>query len=241
MVHRHMKMKQIAGLCILIPALLSGCGNQAAPQQAAASTAQPEQSSQQKAQSTADGKQGQNRPAMSQAQRQLFSTFQTLLMMDKAEGLAITREQAQVMLPVAQDIETKAELSDENKTKLLEKLTDAQKKFIDDSANRMPNRGNGGGNGPGGANGGNQGDGTRGNGGGQKGGKPDASASASPSASPNAAAGSDGTDAGKQPRENGGKAGGNRPAGGNGNGFGNGGQMKDPGKQLVELLQERVK
>lgn len=221
MVHRHMKMKQIAGLCILIPALLSGCGNQASPQSAAASTAQPGQSSQ-NAQSTADGKQGQNRPAMSQAQRQLFSTFQTLLMMDKAEGLAITKEQAQVMLPVAQDIETKAELSDDNKTKLLEKLTDAQKKFIDDSANRMANRGNGGG---------------------QKGGKPDASASpspsasssASPSASPNAAAGSDGTDAGKQPRENGGKAGGNRPAGGNG------GQMKDPSKQLVELLQERVK
>jgi hypothetical protein len=223
-VHRHMKMKQIAGLCILIPALLSGCGNQASPQSAAASTAQPGQSSPQNAQSTADGKQGQNRPAMSQAQRQLFSTFQTLLMMDKAEGLAITKEQAQVMLPVAQDIETKAELSDDNKTKLLEKLTDAQKKFIDDSANRMANRGNGGGN---------QGDGTRGNGGGQKGGKPDASAS------PSAAAGSDGTDAGKQPRENGGKAGGNRPAGGNG--FGNGGQMKDPGKQLVELLQERVK
>lgn len=233
MVHRHMKMKQIAGLCILIPALLSGCGNQAAPQSAAASTAQPQPS----AQASADTKQqGQNRPAMSQAQRQMFSTFQTLLMMDKADGLAITKEQAQVMLPVAQDIETKAELSDENKTKLLEKLTDAQKKFIDDSANRMANRGNGGGNGPG-ASGGNQGDGTRGNGGGQKGGKPDASAS--PSASPNAAAGSDGTDAGNQPRENGGKAGGNRPAGGNG--FGNGAQMKDPGKQLVELLQERVK
>ncbi|MZQ83894.1 hypothetical protein GQF01_17420 [Paenibacillus sp. 5J-6] len=236
-----MKMKQIAGLCILIPALLSGCGNQSAPQQVAASTAQPGQSSQQNAQSTADGKQGQNRPAMSQAQRQLFSTFQTLLMMDKAEGLAITKEQAQVMLPVAQDIETKAELSDDNKTKLFEKLTDAQKKFIDDFANRMANRGNGGGNGPGGANGGNQGDGTRGNGGGQKGGKPDASASTSPSASPNAAASSDGTDTGKQPRENGGKAGGNRPVGGNGFGNGNGGQMKDPAKQLVELLQERVK
>ncbi|MDU0202827.1 hypothetical protein ACYEXS_12520 [Paenibacillus sp. MAH-36] len=218
------KMKQIAGLCILIPALLSGCGNQASPQQAAASTAQPQAS----AQASPDAKQqGQNRPVMSQAQRQLFSTFQTLLMMDKAEGLAITKEQAQVMLPVAQDIETKAELSDENKTKLLEKLTDAQKKFIDDAASKMANRGNGGGN---------QGDGTRGNFNGQKGSKPDASGAPSSSSSPNAAAGSNGTDAGKQPRENGGKTGGNRPAGGNG-----GQMMKDPGKQLVELLQERVK
>lgn len=240
MVHRHMKMKQIAGLCVLIPALLSGCGNQTSSQPAAASTAQPQA---QNAQATADAKQGQNRPAMSQAQRQLFSTFQTLLMMDKAEGLAITKEQAQVMLPVAQDIETKAELSDENKTKLLEKLTDAQKKFIDDSAAKMANRANGGGNGGGGT-GGNQGDGKRGDFGGQKGTKPNASPSAS--ASPDAA-GSSGTDAGKQPNENGanggaarggnadgknGGAGGNRPAGG---------QMRDPGKQLVELLQERVK
>ncbi|MCY9657656.1 hypothetical protein P5G65_13675 [Paenibacillus chondroitinus] len=217
------KMKQIAGLCILLPALLSGCGNQASPQQAAASTAQPQAS----AQASPDAKQqGQNRPAMSQAQRQLFSTFQTLLMMDKAEGLAITKDQAQVMLPVAQDIETKAELSDENKTKLLEKLTDAQKKFIDDAASKMANRGNGDGN---------KGDGTRGNFNGQKGAKPDASGAPSSSASPNAAAGSDGANAGKQPRGNGGN-GGNRPAGGNG-----GQMMKDPGKQLVELLQERVK
>ncbi|MBA2943023.1 hypothetical protein HZF08_32675 [Paenibacillus sp. CGMCC 1.16610] len=225
------KMKQIAGLCILLPALLSACGNQASPQQAAASTAQPQAS----AQASPDAKQqGQNRPAMSQAQRQLFSTFQTLLMMDKAEGLAITKDQAQVMLPVAQDIETKAELSDENKTKLLEKLTDAQKKFIDDAASKMANMGNGGGRGQGG-NGGNPGDGTRGNFNGQKGTKPDASGAPAPSSSPNAAAGSDGANAGKQPRGNGGN-GGNRPAGGNG-----GQMMKDPGKQLVELLQERVK
>ncbi|NOV01551.1 hypothetical protein [Paenibacillus planticolens] len=231
-----MKMKQIAGLCILIPALLSGCGNQTSSGPAAASTTQPQT---QNAQGSADAKQqGQNRPAMSQEQRQLFSTFQTLLMMDKADGLAITKEQAQVMLPVAQDIETKAELSDENKTKLLEKLTDAQKKFIDDSASRMAGRGNGGGNGPG-ANGGNQGDGKRGNFGGQKGAQPDGSAPASPNA-----AGSDGTGGGNNGNgaarggnadgKNGG-AGGNRPAGGAG------GQMRDPGKQLVELLQERVK
>ncbi|MBP1966261.1 hypothetical protein [Paenibacillus aceris] len=224
-----MKMKQIAGLCVLIPALLSGCGNQTSSQPAAASTAQPQA---QNAQATADAKQGQNRPAMSQAQRQLFSTFQTLLMMDKAEGLAITKEQAQVMLPVAQDIETKAELSDENKTKLLEKLTDAQKKFIDDSAAKMADRANGGGNG-GGGNGGNFG--------GQKGAKPNASPSAS--ASPDAA-GTSGTDAGKQPNANGGAARGGNADGKNGGTGGNrpaGGQMRDPGKQLVELLQERVK
>lgn len=212
-----MKMTKIAGLCILIPVLLSACGNQSQPtsQAAAASTSQPQQ---QNGQTQADGKQtAQDRPVMNAAQRQMFGTFQTLLMLDKADGLTITKEQAQAMLPVAQEIVTKAELSDENKTKLLEKLTDAQKKFIEDSAGRMNNRGNGGANGPG--NNGNTGSG-KGNRNGESGNtenKPDASA---------------------QPKANatdrtGGKNGnGNRPAGG---------EMRDPGKQLIELLQTKIK
>lgn len=210
-----MKMKKIAGLCILIPVLLSGCGNPSSSQPAAASSAQPQQ---QNEQSQADGKQkAPDRPAMNVAQRQMFSTFQTLLMLDKADGLTITKEQAQAMLPVAQEIVTKAELSDENKTKLFEKLTDAQKKFIEDSAARMSNRGNGGVNGPG--NNGNAGDGKgkRNGGSGNTENTPDASAQ------PNANA----------PDQTGGKnANGNRPAGG---------QMRDPGKQLIELLQTKIK
>lgn len=212
-----MKMTKIAGLCILIPVLLSGCGNASSSQPAAASSAQPQQQ-QQNGQSQADSKQNaQDRPVMNAAQRQMFSTFQTLLMLDKADGLTITKEQAQAMLPVAQEIVTKAELSDENKTKLFEKLTDAQKKFIEDSAGRMGNRGNGGANGPG--NNGNTGSG-KGNRNGESGNtenKPDASA---------------------QPKANatdrtGGKNGnGNRPAGG---------EMRDPGKQLIELLQTKIK
>ncbi|MDQ0872963.1 hypothetical protein QFZ77_001622 [Paenibacillus sp. V4I3] len=211
------KMTKIAGLCILIPVILSGCGNPSSSQPAAASSAQPQQQ-QQNGQSQADGKQNaQDRPVMSAAQRQMFSTFQTLLMLDKAEGLTITKEQAQSMLPVTQDIVTKAELSDENKSKLFEKLTDAQKKFIEDSAGRMSNRGNGGANGP--RNNGNTGNG-KGNQNGESGNtenKPDASAQ------PNANA----------PDRTGGKNGnGNRPAGG---------EMRDPGKQLIELLQTKIK
>lgn len=212
-----MKMTKIAGLCILIPVLLSGCGNPSSSQPAVTSSAQPQQQ-QQSGQSQADSKQNaQDRPVMNAAQRQMFSTFQTLLMLDKADGLTITKEQAQAMLPVAQEIVTKAELSDENKTKLFEKLTDAQKKFIEDSAGRMNNRGNGGANGPGKS--GNTGDG-KGNRNGQSGNtenKPDASAQ------PNANA----------PDQTGGKNGnGKRPAGG---------EMRDPGKQLIELLQTKIK
>ncbi|SDN39478.1 hypothetical protein SAMN04487897_102765 [Paenibacillus sp. yr247] len=206
-----MKMKKIAGLCILIPVLLSGCGSQQSAQTAAAGTSQPQQ---QNEQAPADAKQkSQDRPVMNQAQRQMFSTFQTLLMLDKADGLAITKEQAQAMLPVAQEIVAKAELSDENKTKLFEKLTEAQKKFVEDSTARMSNRGNK---------------------------TPDASAQ------PNAK-GSDETDSGKQPNNKGanGTGGGNannnnRGGNANGNRPANG-AMRDPGKQLIELLQNKIK
>ncbi|MDQ0903743.1 MULTISPECIES: hypothetical protein [unclassified Paenibacillus] len=210
------KMTKIAGLCILIPVLLSACGNPSTSQPAAASSAQPQQ--QQNGQSQADDKQNaQDRPVMNAAQRQMFSTFQTLLMLDKADGLTITKEQAQAMLPVAQEIVTKAELSDANKTKLIEKLTDAQKKFIEDSAGRMSNQGNGAANGPGNNGNTSNGKGNRNGESGNTANKPDASAQ------PNANA----------PDRTGGKNGnGNRPAGG---------EMRDPGKQLIELLQTKIK
>lgn len=232
MLHIQMKMNKIAGLCVLIPVLLSGCGNQSSSQPAAASTVTPQAS----AQATAAAKSNNaDRPAMNQAQRGLFSTFQTLVMMDKAEGLAITKEQATAMLPVAQDIVSKSELSDENKTKLLEKLTDAQKKYVEEAATRMTNRG---GNGTGG-----NGNAVDGGGGGRRGERPDGQPAASPGATGSAGDGADtGTGTGAV-KPNGaasggtGDAGANRPAGGPGAG----GQMRDPGKQLVELLQERVK
>ncbi|OCT11283.1 hypothetical protein A8709_06300 [Paenibacillus pectinilyticus] len=229
-----MDMKKIAGICILIPILLSGCGNQSDTKTAAAaSTTQPQQTA-----AATDGgqKNQQNRPAMDPAQRQLFTTFQTLIMLDKADGLAITKEQAQAMLPVAQDIETKKELSDDNKTKLLANLTDAQKTFITDAETRMSNRGNGGG-GNFGKNGNGQGKTNGGTGNAQS---PDASAK------PNANA-TDGTGNGQQAggkRQNGGN-GGNANGGGQNGGGGNrpagGGQMGDPGKQFIELLQTKLK
>ncbi|MFD0694410.1 hypothetical protein ACFQZT_09930 [Paenibacillus sp. GCM10027628] len=225
-----MMIKKLAGLCVIIPMLLSGCGNQpsAGSAAAAASTEQPaQQQSQNPAASSKPG--GQNRPAMSQQQRQMFGTFQTLLQMDKAEGLAITKEQAQDMLPTAQDIVTKGELTDDSKTKLLEKLTDTQKKFVEDAATRMNNRGNGG-------NGGN--------------GKKNADAAGSvknadPSAQPDATQPQDaaGKDQGQQPTQGQGQGNGKQsgtPGNGNGNGNRPAGEKRDPGKQLIELLQSKV-
>ncbi|NOU66026.1 hypothetical protein GC096_18475 [Paenibacillus sp. LMG 31461] len=244
-----MSIKKLAGICILIPILLAGCGNQSDTPTAAASTTQPGQQTE-KAAGNGNGQQNnqQNRPAMDPAQRQLFSTFQMLNMMDKSDGLTITKEQAQAMLPVAQDIVTKTELSDDNKTKLLANLTDAQKTFLTDAETRMSNRGNGGNGGPNGqgnAGQNGQGQGNRNGGSGGDAGKaqtPDASAT--PKANATDGAGSGQQAGGQKPNgagergnaggggQNGGFGGGNRPAGG---------QMGDAGKQFIELLQNKVK
>ncbi|NQX62833.1 hypothetical protein HQN88_28580 [Paenibacillus qinlingensis] len=240
-------MKKLAGICILIPILLAGCGNQSDTQSAAASTSQPGQQTEKAA---GNGQQNgqQNRPAMDPAQRQLFSTFQMLTMMDKSDGLTITKEQAQAMLPVAQDIVTKNELSDDNKTKLLANLTDAQKTFLTDAETRMSNRGNGGNGGPNGQ--GNAGQNGQGQGNRNSGSNGDASktqtpnASATPKANTTDGAGSGQRADGQKPN---GAGGGNAGGGGqNGGGFGGGnrpagGQMGDAGKQFVELLQNKVK
>ncbi|MEW9699114.1 hypothetical protein [Paenibacillus sp. SI8] len=217
-----MDIKKIAGICVIIPMLLSGCGNGQSAQSAAAPVSSDQPAKQGQDQSTDQKQSAQGRPAMTAQQRQLFSTFQTLLMMDKADGLSITKDEAQAMLPTAQDIISKGEITDESKAKLFEKLTDAQKKFVDDAATRMSNRGNGNGNG---GNAMKKADPTS---------QPDASKdtaqetpndiskdqSQSKAQGSSAAKGPDGKGSGK----------GNRPTG----------EMKDPGKQLVELLQSKV-
>ncbi|CAN7260673.1 hypothetical protein [Paenibacillus sp. LjRoot56] len=233
-----MNMKKLAGICILIPILLAGCGNQSDTQTAAAGTSQPVQQTE-KAAGNGQQNGGQNRPMMDPAQRQLFSTFQILTMMDKSDGLTITKEQAQAMLPVAQDIVTKNELSDDNKTKLLANLTDAQKTFLTDAETRMSNRGNGGNGGPNG-----QGSGNRNGGSGDAGKAQSPDASATPKANATDGAGSGQQAGGQKPN---GTGGGNAGGGGqNGGGFGGGnrpagGQMGDAGKAFVELLQNKVK
>lgn len=232
-----MKMNKLAGICVIIPVLLSGCGNQPSAQSAAAavSTGQPAQQqsqdqgqnqgqNQSQNQAAASGQSGQNRPMMSQQQRQMFMTFQTLLMMDKADGLAITKEQAQTMLPTAQDIVAKGELNDDSKAKLLEKLTDTQKKYVEDAATRMNNRGNGNGNG----NGNRSGSGNKNADGGDAGKNPD------PSAKPQAPQ-DQGNAQGQQPTGQGQGAPNGQGAARNGNG-----NRPDPGKQLIELLQSKV-
>ncbi|WP_282939439.1 hypothetical protein [Paenibacillus sp. RC67] len=141
-----MKYKQLIGTCALLAVIASGCGTASdgaakGTANAAGSTSTPSaQTQEQKQDANQTSQDKQQRTAMSQGQRQMMMTFQTLIQMDKQEGLSITKDQAAQMLPVVQDSVTKGELVTDNQTKLVEKLTTEQKKFIDDAAARMPMR-----------------------------------------------------------------------------------------------------
>lgn len=126
-----MKYYRWLGTLALIAFITSGCGTQAKEQAvsgSSSSSSQPSQQQQDKQQKAANNPQ----------QRQMTMTFQTLVRMDKTEGLSITKEQAQQMLPVVQDSITKGELTSDNQTKLVEKLTAEQKKFLDEAAAQRP-------------------------------------------------------------------------------------------------------
>ncbi|WP_051621230.1 hypothetical protein [Paenibacillus sp. UNC451MF] len=141
-----MKYKQLLGMCALLAVIASGCGTAAdgsakSTANAAGSTNTPAaQAQDQKQDANQNTQDKQQKTAMSQGQRQMMMTFQELIRMDKQEGLGITKEQAAQMLPVVQDSVTKDELTTDNQTKLVEKLTAEQKKFIDDAASRTPMR-----------------------------------------------------------------------------------------------------
>jgi polyhydroxyalkanoate synthesis regulator phasin len=191
---------------------------------------------------------------------QMMGTFQSLLSLDKQDGLSITKDEAAKLLPVVQDIVSAGQMSDDQSRKLRDPLTDDQRKYLDSFADkmkqRMENRGGSGGkqaNGNGAqkqANSSavNSGNGTGGNGGistngGGSGG--------------NDAGGSGGTGANNGIAGNGG-TGANKGAAGSGNGAmggsgshgqsraknGSGGQgagNRNIGQQLIDLLQSKTK
>ncbi|OXM87595.1 hypothetical protein [Paenibacillus rigui] len=230
-----MDYKKVGAAGVLLTLLLSGCGTQAATQDtakqanAAQSTASQDTAKQDVSQAAKQEKPAQ----MNEKEREMSFTFQSLLMMDKADGLAITKDQAASMLTVVQDSITKGELTSDAQTKLTEKLTAEQKKYMEDSAAKMKERMSNmkPGEGAGGAQ--RQGQGQR-----QAAG--DGSATATPKASTDAnGAAAGGQQAqgatGSQP----GSADGSKPQDGKGGQGARGG--KNAGQQLVELLQSKTK
>jgi hypothetical protein len=170
---------------------------------------------------------------MNQGMMQMNLTFQTLIAMDKTDGLAIAKDQAEQLLPIVQESITNNELSTDNKAKLTEKLTAEQKKYLEDSEAQMQERLSQG------RQGGPNGQGApRGQGGGRMQGAPgEGSGGQSPQGAPG------GGQAGQNPQGAPGDGQGQQgaPGGGQGGrgGFGGFGGGMNAGQQLVELLQSK--
>ncbi|MEK3726090.1 hypothetical protein [Paenibacillus sp. FSL H8-0034] len=220
-----MKTTKMIAACALTALLLSGCGtNTAAPSASSSVSAAPAASTTSPAADQAKPQNGAPGSAANSNQRTMMMTFQSLIMMDKSTGLAITKDQAAKMLPVVQEAVTKSELSTDAQTNLLAPLTADQKKFIEEAQAKSKQRVNG----QGGANGGQAGQPPQGDqAGGQAG----------------AGQGQDGQrkQGGQRPQ---GDAANKEGANPSGNANGQGGQRPQGGnigQQLVELLQAKTK
>ncbi|WP_165452516.1 hypothetical protein [Paenibacillus thalictri] len=243
-----MNYVKYVGIGALAAVLITGCGEKPAAQPASAadgaaaqqtgqmgSSGQAQASSQsQPNQAGQPNQQAAQSGGINDKERQMGMTFQNLLMMDKADGLTITKQQAEYMLPVVQDGITKKELSSDAETKLTEKLTAEQKPFLSDRASTRAQGQGGpqqGGSGQTGSQG-NQGQGEpQGNNQGQNRGQDRPTGNSGSGQQQNAPAqGADRTQGGegKSPVQGGGKG-------------GNPGQPGDRGQQLVELLQSKLK
>lgn len=134
------KLKML-GICALLSVVLTACGTKAAVQ---------EDTNQMAAQTDASGDAATQtnapRATMNPNAMLMMTTFRGLIQMDKAEGLAITKEQAEPMVAIVQDVITKNELTAEVQTQLEANLTADQKTFLTENATKMPLR-NGNGNG----------------------------------------------------------------------------------------------
>ncbi|QGQ99651.1 hypothetical protein EHS13_34700 [Paenibacillus psychroresistens] len=219
------KLKML-GICTLLTLVLTACGTKAAVE---------EDTNQMAAQTDAGGDKAAeaNAPraaldpnALDPNAMLMMTTFRGLIQMDKAEGLAITKAQAEPMVTIVQDVITKGELTAEVQTQLEAYLTTDQKKFLTDNATKRPQQRNGNGNA---------------NGDGPQGG-PNGDA---PQGDPNSDAAQSGPN-GDAPQEdqNGDAPQGSprpRPNGNGGGGFGGGGNFQNIGPQLLELLQAKLK
>jgi hypothetical protein len=206
-----MKMNKLKmlGICALLTVVLTACGTKAAVQ---------EDTNQMVAQTDTSGDAATQtnapRASMDPNAMLMMTTFRGLIQMDSAEGLAITKEQAEPMVTIVQDVITKGELTAEVQTQLEANLTADQKKFLTENATSRPQR-----NGNGNANG------------------------QAPEGSPNGDApqGSPNGDAPQGSPNGDAPQGSPRPNGNGGGGFGGGGNFQNIGPQLLELLQAKLK
>ncbi|WP_171650248.1 hypothetical protein [Paenibacillus foliorum] len=148
-----MKMKVnrnqlIAGL-IMVPLLLSGCGSKPAANETASADAKngaaPAQSQGQNGQQPAGEQKAQagsrsERTPMNENEMRLRTISQSLITIDKTEGLAFTKQQAEQLLPLAEAAVTKKELTVEQQETMLKVLTAEQTKLYQSRADQMKQR-----------------------------------------------------------------------------------------------------
>ncbi|MCZ8521971.1 MULTISPECIES: hypothetical protein [Paenibacillus] len=230
------RSKAMIGSLVLLAVLAAGCGTKqetapASGVQGAAEAGSTAAGQTKDAAGTSKDTAAAGRPAMNDKAFAMMSTFRALIQLDGQEGLSLTKEQAEAMLPVVQSSISASELTEENKAKLTGALTAEQKAFLDKAASQ---RQGGGRNRP-----------ADGGAGAADGGtapqeKPDGSAGTSGSGTASGS-GKASTD-GKAPAADGaakpdGTADGRPAKGGGGQGM-NGG--KNAGEQLTALLQARI-
>ncbi|TDF94511.1 hypothetical protein [Paenibacillus piri] len=138
-----MKRNQLVAGLILVPLLLSGCGSKPAANEAAAANTQGSSSaaSAQSGDAQAGGRQARgDRPQMNENEIRLRMLSQSLLAIDKGEGLAFTKQQAEQLLPLAEAAVAKKELTAEQQDSMLKLLTPEQTKQYQSRSDQMKQR-----------------------------------------------------------------------------------------------------
>lgn len=135
----YMKLTQLAGGWALFAVLLSACGTETSVNSVEVDSAL-NQSTTQNSEESSNTEQSQPIP-MNEQTMLMNSTFLGLTMMDSQEGLAITQEQAEYMLPIVEVLIEAGEITEENKTTLLAKLTAEQLEFLNTNESKL-NSGN---------------------------------------------------------------------------------------------------
>ncbi|MCR8636029.1 hypothetical protein [Paenibacillus radicis (ex Xue et al. 2023)] len=138
----------IAGL-IMVPLLLSGCGSKPAANEAAsvnanggsAPASQGQGKDQQQAgdQKSPAGSRSERTP-MNENEMRLRTISQSLITIDKTDGLAFTKQQAEQLLPLAEAAVAKKELTAEQQDAMLKILTAEQTKLYQSRADQMKQR-----------------------------------------------------------------------------------------------------
>ncbi|GGH33146.1 hypothetical protein [Paenibacillus segetis] len=136
---KNMQIVMSASLLTLL--LLSGCAANQANEAARNSVNTNGQNSEVDNSTTEnDSKPGNSEGKLDESQMQMTNVLRSLVMMDGQEGLEITKEQANSLLPIVQEMMTSQQMTDEIKTNIVEKLSNDQQTYLSNMESNMPGK-----------------------------------------------------------------------------------------------------